>query len=80
MTQTLDEIRRLGLNALRTRLGRAGMIRFLQQFTTGNGDYVETRKAWVDQMSLADLRALAGPAKAGNQGGKAKKKASSKKS
>jgi hypothetical protein len=30
MTQTPDEIRREGLAALRQKLGRAGMIRFLQ--------------------------------------------------
>lgn len=73
MTQTLDEIRRHGLDALRSRLGRAGMIRFLQQFTTGEGDYARDRKEWVDQISLADIRALAGSAKAGNKRGKAKK-------
>ena len=32
MNRTLEEIRTLGLEALRERLGRAGMIRFLQQF------------------------------------------------
>lgn len=63
MTQTLDEIRRQGLEALRSRLGRAGMIRFLQQFTTGDGDYARARKEWVDQMTLADLRALVGSTK-----------------
>ena len=80
MAQTLDEIRRLGLDALRSRLGRAGMIRFLQQFTTGDGDYARARQEWVDQMSLADLRALAGSAKAGNKRGKAKKTVPAKKS
>ena len=80
MTQTLDEIRRHGLDALRSRLGRAGMIRFLQQFSTGERDYAQSRKEWADQMSLADLRALADSAKAGNQLGKSKKKISAKKS
>ena len=76
MTQTLDEIRRHGLEALRSRLGRAGMIRFLQQFSTGEGDYTQSRKAWVDQTSMADLGALADLANAGNKRGKAKKKQS----
>ena len=80
MTQTLDEIRRHGLDALRSRLGRAGMIRFLQLFSTGEGDYAHSRKEWVDQMSLADLRALADSAKAGDKRGKAKKQVSAKKS
>jgi len=56
MTQTLDEIRRQGLAALRQRLGRAGMIRFLQQFGQGSGDYAKERHAWVDRTSMNDLR------------------------
>jgi hypothetical protein len=59
MTQTLDEIRREGLAALRQRLGRAGMIRFLQQFGTGSGDYARQRHAWVDRTSMLDLRKAA---------------------
>jgi hypothetical protein len=55
MPRTLDEIRREGLDALRERLGRAGMIRFLQQFDAGRGDYARERHEWVDQASLADL-------------------------
>ena len=34
-TLTLPEIRRAGLDALRERLGPAGMIRFLQQYEPG---------------------------------------------
>jgi hypothetical protein len=60
MPLTLEEIRRRGLLALRQELGRAGMIRFLQQFETGSGDYAQERHAWVDQTSLDDLRAFAG--------------------
>lgn len=59
MTQTLDEIRREGLAALRQKLGRAGMIRFLQQFSRGNGDYAKERHAWVDRTSMDDLRKAA---------------------
>jgi hypothetical protein len=36
---TVEEIRRRGLEALRRELGRAGMIRFMQQFEAGSGDY-----------------------------------------
>jgi hypothetical protein len=60
MARTLDEIRREGLAALCERLGRAGMIRFLQQFENGSGDYAKERHAWVDRTSLEDLRKLAG--------------------
>ena len=52
MHRTLDDIRRDGLDALRKRLGRAGMIRFLQQFETGAGDYATERHAWVDATPL----------------------------
>jgi hypothetical protein len=55
MAATLDEIRRRGLGALRRELGRAGMIRFLQQFDRGAGDYAKERHAWVDRMSLDAL-------------------------
>ena len=57
MPLTLEEVRRQGLEALRDRLGRAGMIRFLQQFETGRGDYSQSRWEWVDQTSLEDIRA-----------------------
>ncbi len=56
--QTLEQIRREGLEALRERLGRAGMIRFLGQFENGAGDYAEDRREWVDGMSLAEIREL----------------------
>lgn len=56
MHRTLDEIRREGLDALRERLGRAGMVRFLQQFETGCGDYTSERRAWVDDTSLDGLK------------------------
>lgn len=58
MGRTQDEIYREGLQALRDRLGRAGMVRFLQQFETGQGDYARARREWVDQITLAELRQL----------------------
>ena len=63
MTLTLDEIRRKGLAALQKELGRAGMIRFLQQFETGSGDYARERHTWVDATSLHTIRAAAGKRK-----------------
>jgi len=57
MSRTLDEIRRKGLEALRRELGRAGMIRFLQQFETGQGDYARERHSWVDRTSLDEILA-----------------------
>jgi hypothetical protein len=60
MRRTPDEIWRAGLEALRERLGRAGMIQFLQQFETGCGDYARERHDWVDRLTLDDLHKLAG--------------------
>jgi len=61
MTPTLDDIRRAGLEALREKLGRAGMVRFLQQFENGSGDYSRERQEWVDQSTLDGLRKRAAP-------------------
>jgi hypothetical protein len=60
VAQTLDEIRRKGLEVLRRELGPAGMVRFLQQFDRGSGDYARERHAWVDQTSLTEIRTAAG--------------------
>jgi len=60
MALTLNEIREKGLEALRRELGRAGMIRFLQQFESGKGDYATERRKWVDGVSMDQLRSLAG--------------------
>jgi hypothetical protein len=59
MLRTLDEVRQAGLAALRERLGRADMIRVLQQFERGNGDYASERHQWVDGLSLEDIERLA---------------------
>ena len=58
MQRTLDEIRQQGLDALCKRLGRADMIRFLQQFEMGRGDYSRERHAWVDGLSLNEVENL----------------------
>lgn len=60
MQRTLDDVRREGLKALRDRLGRADMIRFLQQFEPGSGDYSQDRQAWVGTMSLEEIEQIAG--------------------
>ena len=59
MRPTPEQIRHEGLNALRKRLGRAGMVRFLQQFDAGRGNYAVERHAWVDNTGLDEIRALA---------------------
>ena len=71
MRMTLDEIYREGLHALCERLGRSGMVRFLQQFETGQGDYARARHKWVDRVTLNDIRKLA---TAGKPGAKSRKR------
>jgi hypothetical protein len=56
-------IRAAGLDALRERLGRAGMVRFLQQLAPGAGDYTKERQAWLDQLSVEEIRELNAPRK-----------------
>jgi hypothetical protein len=51
----LEEIRRLGLEALARQLGPVGMVRFLQQFETGAGDYTAERDEWLQRHSVQDL-------------------------
>ncbi len=54
-TMTLEQIRAEGLDALRQRLGVVGMVRFLQLFETGHGDYTAERQAWVEQLDADTL-------------------------
>lgn len=54
-TMTLDQIRVEGLKALDRRLGPDGMIRFLQQFETGRGDYTKERHAWLKETCVEVL-------------------------
>ncbi len=53
---TLEQIRLAGLEALARELGPVGMVRFLQQFETGRGDYSVERHQWLDKL---DVRTVA---------------------
>lgn len=59
---TSEQIRSHGLEALRRELGVVGMVRFLQQFSNGEGDYSVDRHQWLDNLSreevLAQIHAL----------------------
>lgn len=55
MTKSYDQIRREGLAALRKKLGRAGTIRFMQQFELGSGDYSKERHQWAASVDLDRL-------------------------
>lgn len=49
---TLEQIRAAGMAALTRELGVVGMIRFMQQFETGQGDYTKDRREWLDNQDL----------------------------
>lgn len=55
-TMTQEQIRHNGLEALSRELGPVGMVRFLQQFETGSGDYSKDRHRWLDNL---DAEAIA---------------------
>ena len=55
---TPQQIRVAGLAALSRELGVVGMIRFMQQFEMGQGDYSKDRHQWLDQYSVADIAKL----------------------
>ena len=50
-----EVIRTRGLHALKEELGVNGMIRFLQQFEVGRGNYTEDRHQWLDGLTLETL-------------------------
>ena len=59
-TQPLTEITQEALRLLYRELGLVNTIRFLNQFTTGFGNYTEERRALLDDQTidevLSDLR------------------------
>lgn len=54
-TKTLEQIRNDGLVALEQALGTVDMIRFLQMFETGQGDYTEQRREWLKDADLESI-------------------------
>ena len=53
-TMTLDQIRTAGMRALARELGWVGMVRFLQQFEMGDGDYTAERHEWLDDIDAKE--------------------------
>jgi hypothetical protein len=47
--KSINEIRKLGIDALTEALGPVDMARFLQSFDLGRGDYTKEREKWLDQ-------------------------------
>jgi len=56
-TQTLSPavIRKTGLEAVAKKLGPLGMVRFLQQFETGRGDYTKEREQWLKDLDVHEI-------------------------
>jgi len=52
---TLEQIRLIGLKALSRDLGPVGLVRFLQQFETGHGDYTAERHRWLGEPTVQYL-------------------------
>lgn len=52
--KSINEIRKLGIDALAEALGPVDMARFLQSFDLGRGDYTKEREKWLDQ-GLEDI-------------------------
>lgn len=57
-TMTPQQIRVAGLAVLARELGLAGMIRFMQQFEMGQGDYSRDRHEWLDQYTVDDIATM----------------------
>ena len=51
----IDEIQKAGLDALVKSLGPDGMIRFLQQFDSGNTDYTKDRHKWLGSQDVDSI-------------------------
>ncbi|HPB80695.1 MAG TPA: hypothetical protein PK200_01525 [Spirochaetota bacterium] len=51
----IEKIREEGIDALSKRLGPDGMIRFMQQFNSGSGDYTRDRHILYDDLSIEDI-------------------------
>lgn len=51
----LEKIRRDGLKALKEKLGVEGMIKFIQMYSDGKGDYTEERDEILKDVTIEDF-------------------------
>ncbi|KAA3661963.1 MAG: hypothetical protein DWQ04_14795 [Chloroflexi bacterium] len=54
-TMTLNDIQRTGLEVLSRELGPVGMVRFLQMFEMGEGDYIQQRQDLLEDQKAEDI-------------------------
>ena len=52
---SLNQIREVGLEVLTKALGPVGMVRFLQQFERGEGDYTKNREKWLRGIGVESI-------------------------
>ena len=52
---TLNQIRTVGLAALTQSLGQVGMVRFLQQYANGTGDYTKKRNQQIKNKTIDEI-------------------------
>ena len=55
VTMTLEQVRLTGLQALSRDLGPVGLVRFLQQYELGHGDYTTERHDWLGDPTVEDI-------------------------
>ena len=53
-TRPISEIRYRATRILFEKMGVVDTIRFLNQFSIGQGDYTKDRKRWLDDVSFDD--------------------------
>lgn len=54
-TMTPIEIQQAGISVLLRELGPVGLIRFLQQYELGTGDYTKERHQWLEHLTVEDV-------------------------
>ena len=52
----LEKIRQEGLKAVREKLGPVGMVKFIQMYSDGEGDYTEERRKKLKNLKEEDLK------------------------
>ncbi len=51
----IEQIREEGIEVLVKKLGPDGMIRFIQQFDSGRGDYTKDRHGILERYTIDDI-------------------------
>jgi len=55
----LEQIRQEGLKALKEKLGPVGMIKFIQMYSNGKGDYTKEREELLKDVTIEDFKKFA---------------------